>query len=55
MAPLAAPVAQATGPGAARTAVVVSYNHVGRRTLTPEIVKEAMTVFKGVGFSAVAQ
>lgn len=36
-------VKETLAPDSAR--VVVSYNHVGRRTLTPEIVKEAMTVF----------
>ena len=36
-------VKEALAPDSAR--VVVSYNHVGRRTLTPEIVKEAMTAF----------
>ena len=36
-------VKEALAPDSAR--VVVAYNHLGRRTLTPEIVKEAMTVF----------
>ena len=36
-------VKETLAPDSAR--VVVSYNHVGRRTLTPDIVKEAMTVF----------
>ena len=36
-------VKEALAPDSAR--VVVDYNHVGRRVLTPEIVKEAMTVF----------
>ena len=36
-------VKETLAPDSAR--VVVSYNHVGRRTLTTEIVKEAMTVF----------
>lgn len=36
-------VKQAVSPNSAR--VVVSYNHVGRRILTPVVVKEAMTVF----------
>ncbi len=36
-------VKEALAPDSAR--VVVDYNHVGRRVLTPEIVKSAMTVF----------
>ena len=36
-------VKETLAPDSARGGV--SYNHVGRRTLTPEIVKEAMTVF----------
>lgn len=36
-------IKEALAPDSAR--VVVAYNHVGRRILTPEIVKEAMTVF----------
>lgn len=36
-------VKEALAPDSAR--VVVSYSHVGKRVLTPEIVKEAMTVF----------
>lgn len=36
-------VKEALAPDSAR--VVVDYNHVGRRVLTPEVVKEAMTVF----------
>ncbi len=36
-------VKEALAPDSAR--VVVDYNHVGRRVLTPEIVKQAMTVF----------
>lgn len=36
-------VKEALAPDSAR--VVVSYNHVGKRVLTPEVVKEAMTVF----------
>lgn len=36
-------IKQALAPDTAR--VVVAYNHVGRRILSPEIVKEAMTVF----------
>lgn len=36
-------VKESLSPDSAR--VVVDYNHVGRRVLTPEIVKEAMTVF----------
>lgn len=36
-------VKQAVSPNSAR--VVVSYNHMGRRILTPVVVKEAMTVF----------
>ncbi len=36
-------VKETLAPDSAR--VVVSYNHLGRRTLTPEVVKEAMTVF----------
>lgn len=36
-------IKEALAPDSAR--VVVDYNHVGRRVLTPEIVKEAMTVF----------
>ena len=38
-----ATVKEALAPDSAR--VVVDYNHVGRRVLTPEIVKQAMTVF----------
>lgn len=40
---LVATVKEALAPDSAR--VVVSYNHVGRRILSPETVKEAMTVF----------
>lgn len=36
-------IKEALAPDSAR--VVVAYNHVGRRILSPEIVKEAMTVF----------
>lgn len=36
-------IKEALAPDSAR--VVVTYNHVGRRVLSPEIVKEAMTVF----------
>lgn len=36
-------VKEAVSPSSAR--VVVSYNHLGRRVLSPEAVKEAMTVF----------
>ena len=36
-------IKEALAPDSAR--VVVAYNHVGRRVLTPDIVKEAMTVF----------
>lgn len=36
-------VKEALAPDSAR--VVVDYEHVGRRVLTPEVVKEAMTVF----------
>ncbi|MCD8316213.1 MAG: TrkH family potassium uptake protein [Eggerthellaceae bacterium] len=36
-------VKESLAPDTAR--VVVSYNHLGRRILTPEVVKEAMTVF----------
>ncbi|WP_165047301.1 MULTISPECIES: TrkH family potassium uptake protein [unclassified Adlercreutzia] len=36
-------VKEALAPDSAR--VVVAYNHVGRRILSPEVVKEAMTVF----------
>lgn len=36
-------VKEALAPDSAR--VVVAYNHVGRRVLSPEVVKEAMTVF----------
>ncbi len=36
-------VKEVLSPSSAR--VVVSYNHVGRRILTPEVVREAMTVF----------
>lgn len=36
-------VKQAVAPNSAR--VVVSYNHMGRRILSPVVVKEAMTVF----------
>ena len=38
-----ATVKETLAPDSAR--VVVSYNHVGRRMLSPEVVKEAMTVF----------
>ena len=38
-----ATIKEALAPDTAR--VVVAYNHVGRRILTPEVVKEAMTVF----------
>ena len=38
-----ATIKEALAPDSAR--VVVSYNHVGRRILSPEVVKEAMTVF----------
>lgn len=40
---LIATIKEALAPDTAR--VVVAYNHVGRRILSPEIVKEAMTVF----------
>ena len=40
---LVSTVKEALAPDSAR--VVVDYNHVGRRILSPEIVKEAMTVF----------
>lgn len=40
---LVATVKETLAPDSAR--VVVSYNHLGRRILSPEIVKEAMTVF----------
>ena len=40
---IVANVKEALAPDSAR--VVVSYNHIGRRTLTPDVVKEAMTVF----------
>ena len=40
---IVANVKEALAPDSAR--VVVSYSHLGRRTLTPNIVKEAMTVF----------
>lgn len=36
-------IKEALAPDSAR--VVVAYNHVGRRILSPDIVKEAMTVF----------
>lgn len=36
-------VKETLAPDSAR--VVVAYNHVGRRIVTPEVVKEAMTVF----------
>lgn len=36
-------IKETLAPDSAR--VVVAYNHVGRRIVTPEIVKEAMTVF----------
>lgn len=36
-------IKQAVSPDSAR--VVESYNHIGRRILTPTIVKEAMTIF----------
>ncbi len=40
---LVATIKEALAPDSAR--VVVDYNHVGRRILSPEVVKEAMTVF----------
>lgn len=40
---IVANVKETLAPDSAR--VVVSYNHLGRRTLMPELVKEAMTVF----------
>lgn len=40
---VAAAIKEALAPDSAR--VVVSYNHVGRRVLAPDIVKEAMMVF----------
>lgn len=40
---MVATIKEALAPDSAR--VVVAYSHVGRRVLTPEIVKEAMTVF----------
>lgn len=40
---LVATIKEALAPDTAR--VVVDYNHVGRRILSPETVKEAMTVF----------
>ena len=40
---IVANVKETLAPDSAR--VVVSYNHLGRRVLTPDIVKEAMTVF----------
>lgn len=40
---IVATIKEALAPDSAR--VVVAYNHVGRRMLSPEIVKEAMTVF----------
>lgn len=40
---LVSTIKEALAPDSAR--VVVAYNHVGRRILSPEIVKEAMTVF----------
>lgn len=40
---LVSTVKETLAPDSAR--VVVSYNHLGRRILTPEVVKEAMTVF----------
>lgn len=40
---IVATVKETISPDSAR--VVVSYNHVGRRILTPDVVKEAMTVF----------
>ena len=40
---LVAAIKEALAPDSAR--VVVAYNHVGRRILSPEIVKEAMMVF----------
>lgn len=40
---MVATIKEALAPDSAR--VVVAYNHVGRRVLSPEIVKEAMTVF----------
>ena len=36
-------IKEALAPDSAR--VVVTYNHIGRRVLSPEVVKEAMTVF----------
>ena len=40
---IVATIKETVAPDSAR--VVVSYNHLGRRILTPEAVKEAMTVF----------
>lgn len=40
---VAASIKEALAPDSAR--VVVSYNHVGRRVLAPDVVKEAMMVF----------
>ncbi len=40
---IASTIKEALAPDSAR--VVVAYNHVGRRVVSPEIVKEAMTVF----------
>lgn len=40
---LIATIKEALAPDSAR--VVVTYNHVGRRVLSPEVVKESMTVF----------
>lgn len=40
---IVATIKEALAPDSAR--VVVDYNHMGRRLVTPEIVKEAMTVF----------
>lgn len=40
---LVSTIKETLAPDSAR--VVVSYNHVGRRIVSPEIVKEAMTVF----------
>lgn len=40
---VAATIKETLSPDSAR--VVVSYNHVGRRVASPDVVKEAMTVF----------
>ncbi len=40
---LSSTIKEALSPDSAR--VVVSYQHIGRRVLTPEIAKEAMTIF----------